>query len=860
MKIKASKLLAVLCVVATIISTIVPMSIFTAVAAEQNATLSFANKAQRTTFTTSQQVWEQNGITITNNKGSSTSNVADYANPARFYKSSNATIECSLGNITKIVFSCTESKYAKAPTITSGKGSVSASGTTVTITITEPTTSVGITFSGSQIRAKTMTVTYEPIATGDCQHANTVAKDEIAPDCTNVGFKAGTFCNDCETYIEGGEKIDALGHTNDDIVPGTDASCTSTGKSETVKCSVCGETTTASTTTPATAHNYVDGACSVCGAIEPVSEIDVTLGYKFLVDYATGAKRLYLTGKTANKDYYFASTENVDDAVTVFVEAVDGGYKIYFVLDDVKTYITIAASGTYVNAGFVTSADDAAVFTWNEDHNTFVTPVSGTDYYIGMYGTYTTFSASKIDFATSSGSFTSALIKVDGADVPTPDPEPGETEPVETEPEETEPAETEPAETEPAETEPSAPAEEIEAELSFADANNRTEYSTTIQVWSANGITLTNNKGTSTSNVGDYTNPARFYASSQIIIAAPGNITKIVFDCNNTSYATVLKNSIGDAAVADGDKVTVTLDGSSDSYTIAKITAQVRMDAITVTYGGAGAPAAKDKIAQVSVNAGADLSMLAHISASDITGYTVKFIRNGVEVLATTYTEKDGKFVFALDKIAPQAMADVITIQLIKDGKVVDTKDYSVKAYAQAILSGDYDAKLKTLVSDMLAYGAAAQKHTGHNLDNLATAGVVGLVCSTATPDASVNVNKGVQNADKVDGLGFANVGVKFDNVNYIFAKFNAASIDGVTVTINGTLAKIVALGNGQYTVYSDAILASQFGATYTIVLNYNGAAYQTLTYSVNSYAFAKNNELGTALYRYGASAAAYLA
>ena len=56
--------------------------------AEETATLSFANKAQRTSLSTSKQVWEQNGIKLTNDKGSSTSNVADYANPARFYKSS----------------------------------------------------------------------------------------------------------------------------------------------------------------------------------------------------------------------------------------------------------------------------------------------------------------------------------------------------------------------------------------------------------------------------------------------------------------------------------------------------------------------------------------------------------------------------------------------------------------------------------------------------------------------------------------------------------------------------------------------------------------------------------------------------
>lgn len=123
-----------------------------------------------------------------------------------------------------------------------------------------------------------------------------------------------------------------------------------------------------------------------------------------------------------------------------------------------------------------------------------------------------------------------------------------------------------------------------DAELSFADTANRTSYSTTQQVWEQNGITLTNNKSSSTTNVADYANPVRFYASSEIIIEAPGNITQIVFTADAAKYATPLKNSIGTAATVSGSTVTVTLDGSSSTFTIAKLTAQVRLDSLVVTY------------------------------------------------------------------------------------------------------------------------------------------------------------------------------------------------------------------------------------------------------------------------------------
>ena len=123
------------------------------------------------------------------------------------------------------------------------------------------------------------------------------------------------------------------------------------------------------------------------------------------------------------------------------------------------------------------------------------------------------------------------------------------------------------------------------AELSFANKDQRTDYSTTQQVWKQNGIIFINDKENG-NNIGNYANPVRLYQNSKIVVDCSnlGNITKIVFDCNSSSYATTLKNSIGAAATASSDKVTVTLNGSSKTFTVAKLTAQVRMDALTVTY------------------------------------------------------------------------------------------------------------------------------------------------------------------------------------------------------------------------------------------------------------------------------------
>ena len=136
----------------------------------------------------------------------------------------------------------------------------------------------------------------------------------------------------------------------------------------------------------------------------------------------------------------------------------------------------------------------------------------------------------------------------------------------------------------------SADLEEITGTLSFANKAQRTEFTTSKQVWTQNGITLTNNKASSSSSVADYAKPARFYAGSNLIIEAPGQIVKIVFDCNSSTYATATKNSIGTVSGAtvtvSSDKVTITFATAVDSFTIAKMSAQVRMDSIDVTYLG----------------------------------------------------------------------------------------------------------------------------------------------------------------------------------------------------------------------------------------------------------------------------------
>lgn len=92
--------------------------------------------------------------------------------------------------------------------------------------------------------------------------------------------------------------------------------------------------------------------------------------------------------------------------------------------------------------------------------------------------------------------------------------------------------------------------------ISFANANARESLDENSQVWKSGDLVFTNSKGSSTSNVADYTNPVRLYKNSTVKIEL-ANITKIEFNVNTKNKPIAnLQNSLK-------DKGTVTVTGST---------------------------------------------------------------------------------------------------------------------------------------------------------------------------------------------------------------------------------------------------------------------------------------------------------
>ncbi len=158
MKSQITKIVSLLVCVCLIVSGM----ILSTSAAESSATITFDNTNKRTEVSTAKQVWVENGITVTNNKGTGSDINAQYYNPLRLYKNTNVVIEYSSA-ITKIEFTANSTTYATSlkTSIGTSQGTAVASGTKVTFTPTAPATSFTFTLSDAQTRINNLTVYYE---------------------------------------------------------------------------------------------------------------------------------------------------------------------------------------------------------------------------------------------------------------------------------------------------------------------------------------------------------------------------------------------------------------------------------------------------------------------------------------------------------------------------------------------------------------------------------------------------------------------------------------------------------------------------------------------------------------------------
>lgn len=264
---------------------------------------------------------------------------------------------------------------------------------------------------------------------------------------------------------------------------------------------------------------------------------------------------------------------------------------------------------------------------------------------------------------------------------------------------------------------------------------------------------------------------------------------------------------------------------------------------------------------------------------------------NGDEIVSITWADGtpvekvslvDGGYL--VKDILPQDMTKKIVVNF--SGTCMDntkytakTFTYSVQDYCQRMISkneayyataygftAEKTAAFKQLLSDALAYGAAAQAYIFDDGD-LATEGIIGLKTSTFEPLNKDNY------AETLSGDATAQGAYKWTGVTLVLDNTVAirytlwTEAAAPTVIVNDVEYTPVAVdGKANYYTVDVPVMAGDFATNY--VASFKGVEGGfTLTYSVNHYVARKYNpntlvtgDLIAALYNYGASAAAYAA
>ena len=230
------------------------------------------------------------------------------------------------------------------------------------------------------------------------------------------------------------------------------------------------------------------------------------------------------------------------------------------------------------------------------------------------------------------------------------------------------------------------------------------------------------------------------------------------------------------------------------------------------------------------------------------------------------YDSTKNRYVFSL-ALPPQCMADNISAVLLSgETEIAWVNSYSVRDYAINTLNTTTSNELKALLYELLRYGAAAQQYTGYNTGDLATAGVSLPAAADVNATDAYTLTNHITNGTADDYPVYIKaVGVRFENVNKIYVKFNATA-ENVSVRISRGGVEVETIALNDTILYTNEIYATAFDEVFTFEVFVGETKTQTLTYSVNSYVANRAatgstdamTDLAKALYLYGEAAKAY--
>jgi len=301
------------------------------------------------------------------------------------------------------------------------------------------------------------------------------------------------------------------------------------------------------------------------------------------------------------------------------------------------------------------------------------------------------------------------------------------------------------------------------------------------------------------------------------------------------------------------------------TYTVDGMTETVCPACGTITKRDANA-IEKFDLAGANMTLGNELKLNFLAKTSDLSDgeYTAKITHNG-EVTEAVFARYNSGYQFVSYAVSAKQMADTISVVVCdEDGnEVSNVYETSVRTYAMNLLGNKtLGSAVKTLVVDMLNYGAEAQNYFSYNKADLANALLTDAQKALATA-AVTCTNK------QVKGENFYGANLSLEDrilLNIFFKNVTEGMTAKVTYRDYAGTAKsftkelVQHSGNIYKVIIDEIVLADAFSPVTVTVYNADGTIHGSGTDSVESYiARTGNSALNEAIIKFAYSAKDYL-